>query len=235
MVIKNMTNENSTPLQMNPAEHGVPTTQKQQRRPSSRHMRLIRDSLRWLHDMGLFYEELNLFIDSLPPDACAWSLTEPPEHVQKNPAFENLCRLSRTAKYMPNIPKAECLPAIEIIQNASREARIKVQKHPTFNRFLGGIGARPNPFFENTMILGSVLAVEHMLDTDEMYNRKGGKRKADFAEARRRRQRQHKQQQQPTTTPCSAGGGSSSCPYNSDDEMRHICKTLGVPSGVLLG
>lgn len=55
----------------------------------------VRSSLRWLHDMALFYEELQAFLRTLPADVQIDTLVDVPHHIAEDPSFRNLCRVSR--------------------------------------------------------------------------------------------------------------------------------------------
>lgn len=125
--------------------------------------RRVKDSLRWLHDMALFYTELKAFLSTLPPETPMESMISIPEAVATDPRYRVLNRVSRDCRYMPNIPRKECAAAMEIVQDLSRDAFLEVSRHPSLNVFQGEEGRR-EPFFEKAMIFGSCLAVEHGID-----------------------------------------------------------------------
>lgn len=123
-----------------------------------------KQAIRWLFDMALFYEELQLFICDLPPNTDASQLVQIPAQVKDDPRFQNLCRVSTECKYVSDIPIKDCRQAVEIVNDLARETFKTVLSHPTFSTF-----SKPfnnPPFFEKAMVIGTSLAVEHDIDFD---------------------------------------------------------------------
>ena len=169
--------------------------------------RKIQQSLRWLHDMKSFYEELMEFLPLIPTDVSVEHISRIPREVEADSRFLNLCRVSRDCTYMSGIPLDHCREAVETVQDLSREVCMAYHKHPVLRNITPWADHRP--FFERTMVLGSSLGVEHNIDVDQAIRENRRKRRKGKA--------QGGQQRQP---------GSGAPSKTSDDEMDYICKSF---------
>lgn len=168
-----------------------------------------KQAIRWLFDMALFYEELQLFIRDLSPNTDASQLVQIPAQVKDDPRFQNLCRVSTECKYVSDIPIKYCRQAVEIVHDLARDTFKTVLSHPTFSTFSGPF--HYPPFFEKAMVIGTSLAVEHDIDFDNaireqrMINNKAKRISDRFKKFKRTNTR------------------------NDDEtEVEHICEVFGI-------
>ena len=187
-----------------------PITQSKQNKPNKR----ARDSLRWLNDMVLFYEELRAFMEMLPDRVTMDQVSRIPLEISRDARFSNLCRVSLEARYMQDIPYDICRSAMESVQALARESMKTYYTHPLFSQVRPWDEVRP--FFERTMILGSALAVEHGMDVESAIKKDRKKRKDGKLGV-------------PLRTDMAAGGGGA----NSDDEMTFICEVHDIDKSLI--
>lgn len=210
--------ETDTPDHTVHCMHGGTGIAKKKRPTKASLDRNTKASLRWLHEMALFYQELSVFLTLLPKDLDPEKISTITPQLQADPRFQTLCKVSQNCAYRRDIPIESCRSAVETVQDLSREIFLQFHSHPVLRMLPPWKESRP--FFERAMLVGSCLAVEHDIRVDQA-----------TAQSRRAQRGVQKivsllSRSKKETYASSPGSLLTECP--SDDEMTFICEQFGM-------